>query len=174
MHGPYLKWTSTTIMTEICTASEQPTVDDPQQPKPEVSCHACFNFSCLHSKSLTLHSGNSPPSTECTSSTFIKYFNVMRSFEIYAIWPQASIYLYRHTCAMQSQQCEARSGSSHLQKCGRSEIQIMKTWRMQQLLTADKCNLQSNCYNHGKLCVIVNFSSAYNLFPLCMPEAIVL
>ena len=76
------------------------------------SCHACFNFSCLHSKSLTLHSGNSPPSTECTSSTFIKYFNVMRSFEIYAIWPQASIYLYTHTHA-QCSLSSVRLGQAH-------------------------------------------------------------
>ena len=38
--------------------------------KPKVSCHACFNFSCLCCRSPTLHSGNSPSPT----SQFHKIF----------------------------------------------------------------------------------------------------
>ena len=37
----------------------------------EVSCHVCFNFSRLCSRSPMLHSGNSPLPTECVSSIFV-------------------------------------------------------------------------------------------------------
>ena len=59
----------------------------PQQHKPEVSCHAYFNFNRLHSRLSTLCSGNSPSLPKCTSLIFIKY---------YSIWPQASKKAHMH------------------------------------------------------------------------------
>ena len=61
--------------------------------KQGVSSYACFNFIHLN---WTLHSGNSPSSTECMSLIFvILKFNM---FKIYSIWPhtnkQANIHTY--------------------------------------------------------------------------------
>ena len=52
---PLPEATSTTVMIKICTACWQPAVDDLYS-KQRVTCHVCYNFSCLNSGKLTLHS----------------------------------------------------------------------------------------------------------------------
>ena len=115
MHGPYLKQTSTTIFTEICTACEQHTVNDLQQHKPEVGFHACFNFSRLHSGSPFLYSGNRPSPTEYINLMFVEHLGsfkgswyVATNKHIY-IFIYLFIYTHTHTSAIQSRQCESGS-----------------------------------------------------------------
>ena len=91
-------------LNSVCTACEQPAIDGQSvaaQTK-SISCHGCFNFSCLHYGLLMLHSGNSPSPTQAYLLSaqgrliFGKYLQTC-SFKIHGIWVQANKHTSIHT-----------------------------------------------------------------------------
>ena len=67
--------------------------------KQAVSCHVCFNFSCLDSMLPVLHSGNNPSrsSTKCMSSIFIIFKCAYLKFPVSGRSKQASKQASKHT-----------------------------------------------------------------------------